>query len=138
VHFVRVLLLCNAAGVAAHAAAPAAAAAAAAPAAAPAAAAAAVAAATSAMNGAALKEAAGATHDDPVLSPSSFVRFLPGSTAFLSGSQSVRHSSDHGAERSEMASGFSMLGSALPSIEIMQKMRRSLSPEELQAAFARR
>lgn len=40
--------------------------------------------------------------------------------------------------RSELGSGFSMLGSTLPSFELMQKMRKGLSPEELQAAFARR
>lgn len=95
-------------------------------------------------------------HDDPILSPSSHVRFqqqqqeatvIDGSngSAFMPGSWregGVRSPSDHGGfehiERSELASGFSMLGSTLPSMELMQRMRKSLSPEELQAAFARR
>jgi hypothetical protein len=40
--------------------------------------------------------------------------------------------------RSDLSSGFSMLGSQMPSLELMQRMRKGLSPEELQAAFARR
>jgi hypothetical protein len=111
---------------------------------APAAPEAAVAAATTAItNG-----APGSTHDDPVLSPSSFVRFMPDSTAVGQGGQlSMRTLNDGpGVERSDrsadgpgdLPSGFSMLGSAMPSFELMQRMRKSLSPEELQSAFARR
>jgi hypothetical protein len=66
-------------------------------------------------------------------SSSSFVRFLS------NGPQSGRLSLDGlGVERSELSSGISMLGSALPSFEMMQRIRKTLSPEELQAAFARR
>lgn len=81
--------------------------------------------------------------NDPVLSPSSFVRFPPGSSFFGPGAQSMRLS-DVGPERSErsvmdeLSSGLSMLGSSMPSFDAVQRMRKSLSPEELQAAFARR
>jgi hypothetical protein len=83
-----------------------------------------------------------------VLSPSSFVRFLPPDTSAFApgaGAQEQRLSSDFtpGAEKSEKSlrsdlSGLSMLSSHMPSLELMQRMRKSLSPEELQAAFARR
>lgn len=75
----------------------------------------------------------GALPDAAQLSTSSFVRFL------TAGAQSGRLSLDGpGVERSELSSGISMLGSALPSFEMMQRIRRTMSPEELQAAFARR
>lgn len=73
------------------------------------------------------------TPDAAQHSTSSFVRFLS------AGAQSGRLSLDGpGVERSELSSGISMLGSALPSFEMMQRIRRTMSPEELQAAFARR
>lgn len=73
------------------------------------------------------------TPDPSQLSSSSFIRFLSANA------QSGRLSLDGlGVERSELSSGISMLGNALPSFEMMQRIRRTMSPEELQAAFARR
>lgn len=83
----------------------------------------------------------GSTHNDSVLSPSSFVRFMPNPTAFGQGEHDgpgVERSDKRLGGPGDITSGFSMLGSALPSFELMQRMRKSLSPEELQSAFARR
>jgi hypothetical protein len=39
---------------------------------------------------------------------------------------------------SGLTPGLSMLGSSLPSVDVVAKMRKGLNPEELTAAFARR
>ena len=86
------------------------------------------------------------------LADSSFTRFLATPPSAFNGpaSHSLRLSdtdvapgvgvekSERSQARSELSSGLSMLGSSMPSFDVMQRMRKSLSPEELQAAFARR